>query len=58
MELEIRNVKKHYRKKEVLTDVTLQVQEGSCVESLHYCLFLREYKRQMRERFCGRVRIC
>ena len=31
MELEIRNVKKHYRKKEVLTDVTLQVQEGSCV---------------------------
>ena len=31
MELEIRNVKKHYRKKEVLTDVTFRVREGSCV---------------------------
>ena len=31
MEIEIKNVKKQYRKKEVLTDVTLRVREGSCV---------------------------
>lgn len=31
MEIEIRNIKKQYRKKEVLTDITLRVQEGSCV---------------------------
>ena len=31
MELEIRTIKKQYRKKEVLKDITLSVQEGSCV---------------------------
>ena len=31
MELEIRNIKKKYRKKEVLTDVSFSVREGSCV---------------------------
>ena len=31
MQLEIRNIKKQYRNKKVLTDITFPVQEGSCV---------------------------